>query len=93
MIDTLYTEFGEVRIFSNFVVAVMNEGVSIKNEYYRVVKNISEKYYSDKLFGYISFRKNSYAVDPLVYLKTSKLRPWLLLLLFLPMELNLLMWN
>ncbi len=73
MIDTLHFEFGEVRVFENFVVVVMKEGITVKPEYNDDLVAISEKYFKGKPFGYITYRKNSYAVDPMIYLKTSKI--------------------
>lgn len=74
MIITLDYEFGEIRIFKSFVVVVMKEGITVKPEYNNYLVNISKKYFKDTLFGYITYRKNSYAVDPMVYLKTSKIK-------------------
>lgn len=71
MIDTLQFEFGEIRIFKNFVVAVMKEGITVKPEYNVELFKISEKYFHNRPFGYITYRINSYAVNPMVYLKTS----------------------
>ncbi len=71
MIDNLHFEFGEIRVFKNFVVAVMNEGVTVIPEYNQELLKISEKFFHNRPFGYITYRKNSYAVNPLVYLKTS----------------------
>ncbi len=73
MIKTLNFEFGEVRIFQNFVVVVMNEGITVKPEYNKDLVDIAYKYFKSKLFGYITYRKNSYAVDPMIYIETSKI--------------------
>lgn len=73
MFETLHFEFGEVRIFKSFVVVVMNEGITVKPEYNDDLLMISKRYYKNTLFGYITFRKNSYAVNPLIYLETSKI--------------------
>lgn len=73
MITTLFFEFGEIRVFKNFVVVVMNEGITVKPEYNNDLVGISEKYFTKRPFGYITYRKNSYAVDPLVYIETSKI--------------------
>ncbi|MCB0465021.1 MAG: hypothetical protein KDC78_04995 [Aequorivita sp.] len=73
MIHTLHFEFGEIRVFENFVVVVMKEGITVKPEYNDDLEDISKKYYKGKKFGYITYRKNSYAVNPLVYLKTSEI--------------------
>lgn len=69
----LNLEFADVRIFNNFLVVVMNEAITVKPEYNDELVSISEKYFKDKLFGYITYRRNSYAVNPMVYLKTSEI--------------------
>lgn len=73
MTITLDFEFGEIRVFKSFVVVVMKEGITVKPEYNDDLVNISDKYFKDKLFGYITYRKNSYAVNPMVYLETSEI--------------------
>lgn len=73
MIKTLFFEFGEIRVFKNFVVVVMKEGITVKPEYNIDLVAISKDYFNKKPFGYITYRKNSYAVDPLVYIQTSKI--------------------
>ncbi|MDC7999934.1 hypothetical protein POV26_02710 [Aequorivita todarodis] len=73
MIDTLHFEFGEVRVFKNFVVVVMKEGITVQPEHNDDLENIAKKYYKGRKFGYITYRINSYAVNPMVYLKTSEI--------------------
>ena len=73
MIETLNFGFGEIRVFKNFVVAVMKEGITVIPEYNDELFKISEKYFHNRPFGYITYHKNSYAVDPMVYLKTSQI--------------------
>lgn len=73
MIKTLQFEFGEVRVFQKFVVVVMKEGITVKPEYNDDLIAISETYFSNRCFGYITYRKNSYSVDPMIYIKTSKI--------------------
>ncbi|GAA3789526.1 hypothetical protein GCM10022271_22480 [Corallibacter vietnamensis] len=66
--------FGEFTIYSNYIVAVMKEGVTISNEKYNAIVDITKKYYGDsKPFVYVTHRKNSYAINPKVYLETSKI--------------------
>lgn len=74
MVTTLHFEFGEIRVFKSFVVVVMKEGITVMPKYNDDLVNISEKYFKDTLFGYVTYRKNSYAVNPLVYLKTSEIK-------------------
>lgn len=73
MIDTIHFEFCEANIFRNFVIASMKEGITVKPEHNIDLEMIAEKYYKGKKFGYITDRVNSYAVDPLVYIETSKI--------------------
>lgn len=73
MTETLHFEFGEIRIFKNFVVVVMKEGITVKPEYNDDLANIAEKYYNGRKFGYITYRRNSYAVNPMIYIQTSKI--------------------
>jgi hypothetical protein len=73
MVKTLFYEFGEIGVFKNFVIAIMKEGTTVKPEHNNDLTEIAKKYFSDRPFGYISYRKNSYAVDPMVYLQTSKI--------------------
>ncbi len=70
---TLNYEFGEIRVFKNFVVVVMKEGINVIPEYNDDLVNISKNYFINRPFGYITYRKNSYSVDPMIYLKTSKI--------------------
>lgn len=73
MVETLNFEFGEIRVFEHFVIVVMKEGITVKPEYNNDLLDISRKYFTDRPFGYITYRKNSYSVDPMVYLQTSNI--------------------
>lgn len=74
MIKALFYEFGEIDVFKNFVIAIMKEGTTVKPEYNIHLEEIANTYFQDRPFGYITYRKNSYAVDPMVYLKTSTIQ-------------------
>lgn len=74
MIKAIFYDFGEIDVFANFVIAIMNEGITVKPEYNIHLEEIANTYFANKPFGYITYRKNSYAVDPMVYLKTSKIK-------------------
>lgn len=65
--------FGEVTIYKNYLVAIMNEGVTISPNLNDVLERISKEYFADTKFVYITHRINSYAVDPSIYFKTSKI--------------------
>ncbi|CAM3407698.1 hypothetical protein [Aequorivita lipolytica] len=73
MIKTLHFDFGEIRVFKNFVVVIMKEGITVKPEDNQHLVNISKEYFSERCFGYITYRINSYAVNPMVYIETSKI--------------------
>ncbi len=60
-------EIGKVLIYENYMVAIFNPGVTITLEKTYQMIGISEVHFRDCNFGYISVRKNSYAIDPTVY--------------------------
>lgn len=67
------SEFGEISIFDNFIIAVMNEGITITLENHQILFEIANENFKNKPFAYITNRINSYSVDPNVYLQTSKI--------------------
>ncbi|WP_136467986.1 STAS/SEC14 domain-containing protein [Flagellimonas onchidii] len=60
-------DIGSVQVFDNYMVATFDEGATVTLERTYQIIGISEIHFRDKDFGYISLRKNSYAVDPTVY--------------------------
>ncbi|WP_191859698.1 hypothetical protein [Hanstruepera ponticola] len=66
--------FGNVTIHDNYVIAVMNEGITVTPELNDVLEDISEQFFTNKNFVYITHRINSYAVDPNIYFRTSKIQ-------------------
>lgn len=60
-------EIGNVQVFEDYMVATFDEGATVTLERTYQIIGISEIHFRDKDFGYISLRKNSYAVDPTVY--------------------------
>lgn len=60
-------ESGKIYIYDNYMVASFNEGATVTLEKAFQVIGISEIHFRNKDFGYISLRKNSYAVDPTIY--------------------------
>ena len=73
MIKKLSFNFGELSIYDNYVLAVMKEGVTISPNYNDVLVDISETYFRNKNFIYITHRIHSYTVDPQIYYKTEKI--------------------
>jgi len=65
--------FGKVEIYSNYVIAIMKEGVTVKPEYNKDLVSLANQYFKHRPFGYITHRINSYSVDPSTYIETSKI--------------------
>lgn len=60
-------DIATVKVFDNYMVAIYNEGCTVTLERAYQIIGISEIHFRDKPYGFISFRKNSYAIDPTVY--------------------------
>jgi hypothetical protein len=60
-------EIGTVQVYDNYMVSVFDEGATLTLERAYQILGIAEIHFRDKDFGYISLRKNSYAIDPTVY--------------------------
>lgn len=67
MVREYQLDIGTVQVFNNYMVASFNEGTTITLERAYQMIGISEIHFREKNFGYISLRKNSYAVDPTIY--------------------------
>ncbi|PTX62723.1 hypothetical protein C8N46_102120 [Kordia periserrulae] len=64
---------GEVEIYDAYLKAEINEGVTMNHETASELIVIARKHFPTKSFAYITVRKNSYAVDPMVYLKVFEI--------------------
>ena len=60
-------DIGNVQVYDNYMVSTFDEGATVTLERAYQIIGISEIHFRDKDFGYISLRKNSYAVDPTIY--------------------------
>lgn len=60
-------EVGKIQVFENYMVSVFEDGATLTLERAYQILGIAEIHFRDKDFGYISLRKNSYAIDPTVY--------------------------
>lgn len=60
-------DIGYVQVFEDYMVANFDEGSTVTLERAYQIIGISEIHFRDRNFGYISDRKNSYAVDPTIY--------------------------
>ena len=66
--------FCELQFFDNYVICKVNEGVTVTPEKSQKQTETILDYYKEKPFVYITHRKNSYAVDPGIYSKSSKIK-------------------
>lgn len=62
-----HLDTGVIQVFDDYMVAIFEEGATLTLERAYQIIGISEIHFRDKKFGYISLRKNSYAIDPTVY--------------------------
>ncbi|WP_438711826.1 hypothetical protein ACSTS3_04545 [Aquimarina muelleri] len=74
MITSYDFYFCHIEIYEDYVKAKMKEGVTVSPDHNNVLLQIVEKHFKNKAFVYISHRINSYAVNPTVYLDTSKIK-------------------
>ena len=73
MEDLIRYDFADMHIYGSYMIVIMNEGVHVTPEHNQVLINITDTYYKNKKFVYITHRINSYSVDPKVYIETSKI--------------------
>lgn len=62
-----HLDIGKVQVFKKYMVGIFNEGATITLERAYQIIGIAEIHFRDKEFGFISLRKNSYALDPIIY--------------------------
>lgn len=67
VVKEYHLETGVIQVFENYMVSTFKEGSTITLEKAYQIIGISEIHFRGKDFGYISLRKNSYAIDPIVY--------------------------
>ena len=72
MITEINLDFGNFKIFQNYVIGTMNEGVVFDELCQADIWNLFNSHFKDRNFGYISNRINSYSVDPIVYINNSE---------------------
>jgi len=70
---SLTFDFCDMTIYDKYLVVVIKEGVNITPDHNSVLLEVTEMYFSDKPFVYITHRLNSYSVDPKIYFETVKI--------------------
>lgn len=73
MNDVLKYDFCTMHIYDHYMVVEINEGVHLTPSHNEILLNISETYFKNKPFVYLTHRVNSYSVDPAIYSETSKI--------------------
>ena len=66
-------EFGEIELFDNYLITTMRQGITVIPRYNQELVALANTHFEGRPFAYITHRKNSYAVDPSIYYKTSKI--------------------
>ena len=60
-------EVGKIQVYDDYIVSIFDEGATLTLERAYQIIGISEIHFKDRPFGYISLRRNSFAIDPKVY--------------------------
>lgn len=64
-------DFGTVSIHENILIAKLNEGILFDSISNQKLLELGTEIFVGKPYGYISYRVNSYAVDPMVYMESA----------------------
>lgn len=65
--------FCNLIFYEHYVVSTIEEGTILTSNLSLKITEIILAFYKDKPFIYITYRKNSYSVDPLIYQDVSKI--------------------
>lgn len=64
--------FCELTFYEYYVISVVLEGVNLTSELSLKISAVILNFYKGKPFTYITHRKHSYSLDPLIYKNTSQ---------------------
>lgn len=67
IVKEYHLDIGIIQVFDDYMVSIFEEGSTLTLERAYQIIGISEIHFRSKNFGYISLRKNSYAIDPVIY--------------------------
>ncbi|MEA1787003.1 STAS/SEC14 domain-containing protein [Arenibacter sp. GZD96] len=62
-----HLDIGKVQVFDDYLVTIFDEGTTLTLERAYQIMGISEIHFRNRNFGFLSYRKNSYAIDPMIY--------------------------
>lgn len=67
-------EFAKIAIHNRFMIVEINKGEHLTPQHHEVLEEVARIYFKDEPFIYITHRKNSYSVNPVIYKKTSQIK-------------------
>ncbi len=67
-------DFCSLKFYDNYMISIINEGVTLTVEKSNIMSEIALNYYKDKPIVYITIRLHSYHVEPEVYQEISKMK-------------------
>jgi hypothetical protein len=67
-------DFCILKFYDNYVVSIINEGVTVSKDISDKICKAATDYYQGKPFVYITHRIHSYSVDPNVYQDVSNIK-------------------
>lgn len=70
----LRLEFADVTILDRILIAEIKEGFLLDSPHNAELLALGRKYFGDSTYGYISNRVHSYAVNPMVYRESAKVK-------------------
>ena len=73
MKNTLSLDFCDVVIYDHYIIVTIKEGTILTPEHNNTLIKITESYFEESPFVYISNRINSYSVNPEIYYKTVQI--------------------
>lgn len=65
-------DFGKVFIEDGIAIAEMNEGIVFDSNHNKQLLNYCKENFGNAPYGYISYRTQSYSVNPTVYIETAQ---------------------
>ena len=71
MIEEKVFSFGKITFKGNIVTAEMNEGILFDTDEKKEIFDYCETIYKGKPYVYLSYRINSYSINPVVYLQET----------------------
>lgn len=65
-------DFTEIEVYEDYLISTVKEGVVFDLPHLEKIHMVFDTFFPDKLFGFISNRKNDYTVNPTCFMHHSK---------------------